>query len=219
MGLTRTDTIEQLEGEWATLETFVRAISDADMDRPTRCEEWTVRGVIAHIVGGVLDVAGGTVGTTTGHQYVEDRSTHSPSQLADELHDGAQIAMKLLRTIDDRIWAQPSPFPGLTVRQGVEALWLESFLHEDDIRDALGMTARSSGGLALEISIRHVAEEMAKHAWNQTTLALDGMPKVRIGPGGDSVIGGDPMQFLLAATGRIGAEDVGLDPKVNIYRR
>ena len=81
------------------------------------------------------------------------------------------------------------------------------------------MTARSSGGLALEISIRHVAEEMAKQAWNQTTLALDGMPKVHIGPGGDSVIGGDPMRFLLAATGRIEAEDVGLDPKVNIYRR
>ena len=58
------------------------------------------------------------------------------------------------------------------------------------------MTARSSGG-----------------------LALDGMPKVHIGPGGDSVIGGDPMRFLLAATGRIEAEDVGLDPKVNIYRR
>jgi len=82
MGLTRADTIEQLEGEWTTLEAFVRGISPADMDRPTRCEEWTVRGVTAHIVGGVLDVAGGTVGTTTGHQYVEDRPTHSPSQLA-----------------------------------------------------------------------------------------------------------------------------------------
>src|SRR5437588_7391356 len=123
MGLTVDDTIEQLEGEWATLEAFIRGIPHADMDWPTRCEEWTVRGVTAHIVGGVLDLAGGTVGTTTGHQHVDDRPTHSPSQLADELHDGAQIAMTLLRTVDDRIWAQPSPSPGLTVRHGVAARW------------------------------------------------------------------------------------------------
>ena len=218
MSLTRTETVEGLEGEWASLETFIRGLSEQDLDRRSRCEAWTVRNLAAHLVGSVADLAGGTVGNnTSGQQQVDERLQQTPAQLADEQHGAAEITMKLLRAIDDHYWAQPSPFPGLTVRQGVEALWLESFLHEDDIRHALGMQHRTNGGLALEVSLRHVAEEMGDHGWNRTTLELDGMPKIRIGPGGEPITG-DPMRFLLAATGRIPAEQIGLDEKVNIYR-
>lgn len=218
MSLTRSQTIEGLESEWATLEHFLRGLSPQDIERPTRCEEWTVRDIAAHLVGGVLDVAGGTVGTSTGQTQIDQRRAYTAAQLADEFNAGAEIAMKLLRAIDDHLWAQPSPFPGLTVRQGVEVLWLESFLHEDDIRHALGLPSRPDPGLALEISLRHIAEEMGRQEWTQTTLELDGSPKIRIGPGG-APITGDPMRFLLAATGRIPAEEIGLDAKVNIYRR
>lgn len=217
MSLTRTETVEGLEAEWASVESFLRGLRPEDMDRQTRCEGWTVRNVAAHLVGTVLDIAGGTVGTTTGDEHVEDRAAHTPAKLADELHHGAEIAMKILRAIDDHIWAQPSPFAGLTTRQGVEALWLESFVHEDDIRDALGMPSRAEGGLALVVSLHHVAEEMGRHGWTKTTLALDGVPPIRIGPGGTPITG-DPVKFLLAATGRIPAEDVGLDSKLSIYR-
>jgi uncharacterized protein (TIGR03083 family) len=218
MSLTRAETVEGLESEWAALEDFIRGLSEEDMESPTRCEEWTVRNIAAHLVGGVSDLAAGTVGVnTSGNQQVAERSSQTGPQLADELHASAEIAMKLLRAIDDHYWAQPSPFPGLTVRQGVEALWLESFLHEDDIRHAAGRPERPEPGIALEVSLRHVAEEMGDHGWNRTTLELDGMPKIRIGPGGDPITG-DPMKFLLAATGRIPAEEIGLDQRVNIYR-
>jgi uncharacterized protein (TIGR03083 family) len=217
MTLTRAETIEGLEGEWSTLETFLRTLSEKDMERPTRCEGWTVRNVAAHLVGTVVDIAAGTIGTTTGREHVDERAAHTLARLADELHDGAEVAMKVLRAIDDHYWAQPSPFAGLTTRQGVEALWLESFLHEDDIRDALGKPGRA-GGRALEISLRHVAEEMGRNGWDKTTLELDGVPKIAIGPGGTPITG-DPKQFLLAATGRIPPEAIGLDSKVNIYRR
>jgi uncharacterized protein (TIGR03083 family) len=218
MSLTRVETIEPLEAEWAWVESFIRGLSEQDMDRPTRCEGWTVRNIAAHLVGMVVDIAGGTVGANTGHEHVDDRPAHTPARLADEIHHGAEIAMKLLRSLDDHAWAQPSPFPGLTTRQGVEALWLESFVHEDDIRDALGKPARPEGGIALEISLRHVAEEMGRNGWNKTTLDLAGVPSIRIGPGGESITG-DPRKFLMAATGRIPAAEAGFDPKVNIYRR
>lgn len=217
MSLTRADTVEGLESEWASLAGFIRGLSEADLEQPTRCEGWTVRNITAHLVGGVVDLAGGKIGPASGQGQVAERLQRTSAQLADELHDASEIAMKLLRAIDDHFWAQPSPFPGFTVRQGVEALWLESFLHEDDIRHAIGAGWRGEGGLALEVSLRHVAEEMGRRGWNQTTLELDGMPKIRIGPGGEAITG-DAMSFLLAATGRIPAEDIGLDPKVNIYR-
>src|SRR5688572_26063104 len=125
MSRTRTETIEGLESEWATFEQFLRGLSPQDIERPTRCEAWTVRDIAAHLVGGVLDVAGGTVGISSGQQHIDERTAQSAGQLADDFNGGAEITMKLLRAIDDHLWAQPSPFPGLTVRQGVEVLWLE----------------------------------------------------------------------------------------------
>jgi len=219
MTLTRAETVEGLESEWATSEEFIRGLTDADMDRASRCEGWTVRHLAEHLVENVSDLAGGTVGNTTAGQHKFDMgSARTPSELADELRASAEIAMKLLRAIDDHFWAQPSPFPGLTVRQGVEVLWVESFVHEDDIRHALGLPSRPSPGLALEITLRHIAEEMGRRGWNKRTLEFEGLPKIHVGPRGET-IGGDPMRFVLAATGRIPASEVGLDEKVNIYRR
>jgi uncharacterized protein (TIGR03083 family) len=217
MSRTRTETVEGLGSEWATSEGFIRGLSDADMERGSRCEGWTVRHLAEHIVENVSDLAGGTVGNTPGRHNFDEGSSRTSAQLADELHASAEIAMKLLRALDDHFWAQPSPFPGLTVRQGVEVLWVESFVHEDDIRHALGLGPRPAPGLALEITLRHIAEEMGRRGWNRRTLEFEGLPKIHIGPGGER-IGGDPMRFVLAATGRIDASEVGLDDKVNIYR-
>jgi uncharacterized protein (TIGR03083 family) len=218
MTLTRAETVEGLETEWATSEEFIRGLSDADMERGSRCEGWTVRHLAEHLVENVSDLAGGTVGNAPGRHNFDERSRRTSAQLADELHASSEIAMKLLRAIDDHFWAQPSPFPGLTVRQGVEVLWVESFVHEDDVRHALELPPRPSPGLALEITLRHIAEEMGRRGWNRRTLEFEGVPTIRIGPGGESITG-DPMKFVLAATGRIPASDVGLDETVNIYRR
>lgn len=217
MTLTRPQTIEGLDEEWVNAAAFIAGLSDAELERPTRCEGWSVRNVAAHLVGAVADIAGGTVGAVMGPDHVADRATLTGPQLAGEMTQAAEIASKLVGALDDHYWAQPSPFPGLTYRQGVEALWLESFLHEDDIRHALGREPRPAPGKALEISLRHVAEVMGRHGWNKTTLALDGLPEIPIGPGGKPITG-DPMRFLLAATGRIPAAEVGVDEKVNIYR-
>lgn len=219
MTLTRAETVEGLESEWATSAEFLRGLSDEDMERGSRCEGWTVRNLAQHLVENVSDLAGGTIGNIApGQHNFDEGATRSGADLAAELGASAEIAMKLLRAIDDHYWAQPSPFPGLTVRQGVEVLWVESFVHEDDIRHALALPARPSPGLALEITLRHIAEEMGRRGWNKRTLEFEGLSKIHIGPGGES-ISGDPMRFVLAATGRIPTSEVGLDETVNIYRR
>lgn len=217
MTLTREQTIEPLEAEWKASAAFLRSLSEADMAKPTRCEGWTVGDVAAHIAGTVTDIAGGTIGATNGYTQVQERAGQSPARLADDMEHGIEIALKLVRALDDHLWAQPSPFPGLTFRQGVEALFVESYVHEDDIRDALGMPPRADGDTALEISLHHIAEEMGKRGWNQRTLSLDGVQPIAIGFGGEPITG-NPRTFLLAATGRIPASAVGLDEKVNIYR-
>jgi hypothetical protein len=62
-----------------------------------------------------------------------------------------------------------------------------------------------------------VAYHLDDQGWGPATLALDGMPEVQIGDGGERV-SGNPGLFVLAATGRGNPADFGLDDTVNIYR-
>jgi hypothetical protein len=60
-----------------------------------------------------------------------------------------------------------------------------------------------------------------RRGWGPASLAFDGMEPVSVGTGRGSdsgpVLGGDPLPFVLAATGRGRPEDLGLDSSVNIY--
>ena len=49
-------------------------------------------------------------------------------------------------------------------------------------------------------------------------LSLDGIDEVAIGGGGDRRVTGDPLTFVLVATGRANPSALGLDDTVNIYR-
>ena len=101
------------------------------------------------------------------------------------------------------------------MRQGILTLIYDLYVHNDDIRTAVGM-APAGAGLGLDASVEYLAEQLEERGWGPATLALDGMEKVDVGAGGNPVTG-DPKQFVLVATGRGNPNDVGLDETVNIY--
>ena len=75
---------------------------------------------------------------------------------------------------------------------------------------------RRSAATASARSVAYLAAELTKRGYGPATLALDGMPRYDIGGGGREITG-DPLQFVLVATGRADAATIGLDPSVNIY--
>src|SRR2546423_818506 len=79
---------------------------------------------------------------------------------------------------------------------GVEALWYDTWLHADDIRAALGRAPEAGEGLAGGLS--HVHFELTKRGW---TGQADG----------------DPLQFVLVATGRADPSTIGAGAPPNIY--
>jgi hypothetical protein len=89
----------------------------------------------------------------------------------------------------------------------------DAYLHADDIRAALGLP--SARGDGLRCAAHHVAGYLDHH-WGSATLALSGIEPIEIG-GGGSEITGDPLEFVLAATGRRDPSAIGLDPGVNVY--
>jgi hypothetical protein len=102
-----------------------------------------------------------------------------------------------------------------TLGDGVEALWFDLYAHGDDIRAAIGRPSVSGDGLRASAS--HIATELTKRDWGPATIALDGLPEFEVNGGGGRRITGDPLAFVLAATGRADPASLGLDASVNLY--
>lgn len=207
--------------EYQAFAELIRPLSAEEWSAPTRCEGWTVGDVAAHVIGTLSDVVAfrldglGTPEVTL--RQVEERRGRTPAELAEELDGAGKLAADLLAGFDDAAWASPSP-GGVdgTLGFGIEALWYDTYVHNEDIRAALGRPAARGEGLVPSVS--HIATLLDQQGWGPATLQLDGLEPATIGGGGDRTVTGDPLAFVLAATGRLDPATLGLDETVNIYR-
>lgn len=219
MALPKDEVLTGLLEELASFEDQVRSLDETELATPSRCEGWAAGDVARHVIGGMADVVTGRFDGLGTPEYtrrqVEERSGRSGSELADELAGLRKTAGDLLAAFDDTAWASPGPagYDG-TIGDGIEALWYDTYLHADDIRAALRRPSVRGGGLRASVS--HVAFELGKRDWGPATLALEDMPAFDVGGGGRR-IEGDPLAFVLAATGRADPAQLGLDASVNIY--
>jgi uncharacterized protein (TIGR03083 family) len=218
MTLPREDIINGLQDEMEAFEELVRSLDESEWNTPTRCEGWNVSAVASHFIGQMTDVVAGRLdglgSPEVTQREVDERAGRSPSELADELAGVRKSAADMLALFDDASWNAPiSTYEG-TLGDGVEALWFDAYVHGDDIRNAIGRP--SVGGDGLRGSASHIATELSKLDWGPATLALDGLPEFDVNGGGRR-IEGDPLKFVLAATGRGDPAEVGLDDTVNLY--
>jgi hypothetical protein len=93
-------------------------------------------------------------------------------------------------------------------------LWYELCVHGDDICHAAGIPPDNGHGL--RASIAHVCETLGRWGWGLATVALEGLDELQVRGGGRRVTG-DPLQFLLAGSGRLDPARIGQDERVNIY--
>jgi uncharacterized protein (TIGR03083 family) len=173
-----------------------------------------VRDVAGHVVGLAEDVAKGVPGSRNAEEEAASVRGDAPARVAARLRAAVDAVRPLLAALDDDMWNGPSGVPDLTFGRGVLTLWYDAFVHADDIRAALGRPSDRGPGLAA--SVEYLAGELASRGWGPATLALDGLPRLDVGAGGPEV-GGDPMQFVLVATGRAAPETMGLEPGISIY--
>jgi uncharacterized protein (TIGR03083 family) len=220
--MTVLDRTEISAGFLAELDNFgelLRSLKPADLDAQTRCTGWTVRDVAGHMVGQITDVVEGRLDGLGSPEVTEreakERAGRSGKELADELAEGRARTAEMLPLFDDAAWNGPvnSDYPG-TLADGILALWYDGYLHADDIRSALGMV--SARGAGVRASVHHVADSLQESSWGPATLALDGVEVIDVRGGGEKVTG-DPVEFVLAATGRADPSRLGLDESVNIY--
>jgi uncharacterized protein (TIGR03083 family) len=206
-----TGTIEELERFGA----LVGSLSDEELTTPSRCDGWTTGDVAAHVIGTVVDIVEGRFdglgSPEVTKREVDERRGRTGAELAEELAGATKSAQDLLAIFDDAAWEGPAPggYEG-TLRQGVEAIYYDAYLHGDDILASLGRPSVTGPGL--RAAVHHVAFELQKLGWGPATLAFDGIEAVPVGDGSGERITGEALPFILAATGR--AERPGLP---NIY--
>jgi uncharacterized protein (TIGR03083 family) len=222
MALPREDVVRGLVDELDGFERLIRSLGPDEWAAPSRCTGWSAGDVAAHVVGGMTDIVAGRLeglGTpeVTERQVVERRG-RTPDEVADELVATRKASVDLLATFDDAAWGMPSPGGfDFTLGEGVESLWYDALLHADDIRAATGRaSAASADGLAASVS--HIAMVLGDRGWGPACLALDGLPEFPVGDGAGRRVTGDPLAFVLVATGRADPASFDLDDSVNIYR-
>jgi uncharacterized protein (TIGR03083 family) len=200
--------------EYDAFADLVEALTEDQWNAAARCDGWQVRDVAGHVVGLAEDTAAGVPGSRTADEEAASVRHETPAGAAARLRAAVASFRALLDVIDDDAWAGPSGVPDLTLGDGVLTLWYDTYVHADDIRDAIGVT--SERGAGLDATVCYVAKELSTRGWGPATLALDGTGRYDVGAGGPEITG-DALQFVLVATGRADASTMGLDAGVSIY--
>jgi uncharacterized protein (TIGR03083 family) len=204
-------------GALAEYEAFADLVAALDAEQwhaASRCDGFEVRDVAGHVIGLAEDVAKGVPGSRTAEEEAATVRDDSPADAAARLRAAVGSLRDLFAVLDDDAWNGPSPIPELTLGDGVLTLWYDTYVHADDIRDAIGEP--SDRGAGLDASVVYLARELSSRGWGPATLALEGVPTHTVGAGGRAVAG-DPLEFVLVATGRLDPGALGLDQTVNIY--
>ena len=212
--LERTDVARGALDEYESFAALIEPLDTSAWDAPTRCAGFQVRDVAGHVVGLAEDGVKGVPGSRNAEEEAASVRGDSPAGVAARLRAVIDALRPLLDGLDDEMWDGPSGVPELTFGRGVLTLWYDAFVHADDIRAALGRPRAAGAGLAA--SVEYLAGELTTREWGPATLAFDGVARYDVGVGGREITG-DPMQFVLVATGRAEPATMGLEPGVSIY--
>jgi uncharacterized protein (TIGR03083 family) len=219
MALDRVSVLAGIAGELRAFGELVGSLNMDSLVMPTRCAGWSVTDIAAHVVGTVADIAQGRLegqGTpAVTRRQAHERAGRTVRELTDELANAAPVLFALLASLPEEAWEGPAPNdPDYTLGFAVESIWYDAYLHGDDVRHALGLP--SADGPGLRAAVHHVAGYLQYRAWGPATLLLNGIEPIQIGGGGLEIIG-DPLEFVLVATGRLEPALLGLDPTIDVY--
>jgi uncharacterized protein (TIGR03083 family) len=222
MTLARSIVVPGMIAEYGVFADLLDGLTPEQWEAQSRCDGWRVADVAAHVVGQLTDVAAlrldglGTPEVTT--RQVEERKGRAASELAEELRTTTKTATDLVEAFDEDAFNAEGPQDnGQTLGYGLEALWFDTYLHGDDILSAVGRSTTSKAAHAPSVS--HISDTLSQEGATPATIRLTGLDEFLVS-GGDSsrLIEGDPMQFILVATGRADPASMGLGPEINIYR-
>jgi uncharacterized protein (TIGR03083 family) len=167
--------VDHLERVWTSIEGLASGLSDAEWAAPTECPGWSVQDNVAHIIGiestilgrsapdreiGDLPHIKNDIGRSN-EMWVDARRGLSGAEVLDEFRDVTAARLGQLRALDDAGFAAESWTPAGpgTVRDLIPFRIFDSWVHEQDMRRAIGRPGDLDGPVA-ELAFERVAGRM-----------------------------------------------------------
>ncbi|MEX2395101.1 MAG: maleylpyruvate isomerase family mycothiol-dependent enzyme [Actinomycetota bacterium] len=221
---TRERIADELRSERQALTTYLESLPEAAWDKQSLCEGWTVKDVMAHVVGIASDVANRRldgVGTDESNQrQVDDRKASSPREILHEWNAEGKLLEDGIGDLDDEFWNAPYT-DNFTVGDALQRMVEDIWTHGQDIRIPLGDDTTSSPALTSTLEV------IARDMFNRLPITAPSVGTVHItagdfsatvnGPGAETVtVSGDAITLGLVGTGRIALDDAISDGKVKV---
>jgi uncharacterized protein (TIGR03083 family) len=157
------EVIEALASEYAAIEELVTPLSEQQWGAPTPCPAWDVRANVAHIVGSELELDGSEpppglpAAWTAEHvrnkiglsneRWIATLSGRPTADLLTTFRDVTARRVGALRQLSGEAWETECFTPGGrdTFGRFVRIRVFDCWMHEQDIRDALGRPGHDEG--------------------------------------------------------------------------
>lgn len=170
-------TVAALHDVWARLDALLADLAEDDWRRPTSLPGWNVQAVAAHIVGTESMLLGVTVPdlavTEASHPHVrndigrfneawvDSLSAEPPADVLARFRDDVAKRKETLAAISDEDWDRVgfTPAGQDTYGRFMRIRVFDQWLHELDIRDAIGEPG-GDGGPAAELALDEMAVAM-----------------------------------------------------------
>jgi uncharacterized protein (TIGR03083 family) len=155
----------QLAETWSSIDLLCRELTAEQWLTPTACPGWTVADQLAHIVGTESMLAGEPTPTEeaadlpshvhndigrANERWVTGLRRSGPTDLLQEFQRITGRRLESLRALPDAQWEEPSwtPVGQADYRRFMQIRVFDSWVHEQDIRSAVGRPGHGDGPAA-----------------------------------------------------------------------
>ena len=165
-GIAKDQVVETLVGEWAALDRLLGGLAPEQWTLPTCLPAWRVKDVVAHLIGTEAMLAGeqapvvdvdvkalphvrNDIGAVN-EQWVQALRDEPPAALLDRFRDVTARRAAALRAMSQADFDAPSWTPAGKATYGrfMQIRSHDCWLHEQDIRDAIGSPGNHDGPAA-----------------------------------------------------------------------
>lgn len=152
-----------LAAQWAALDQLLGPLEPAQWARPTALPGWSVQDNVAHIVGTECALAGRTppppaadvrgfphvhndIGVAN-ETWIESMRAESPARVLDRYREITAVRRAALESMTRAEWDAPSWTPAgqKTYGRFMRIRLFDCWMHDQDIRDALGIPGNDGG--------------------------------------------------------------------------
>jgi uncharacterized protein (TIGR03083 family) len=173
--LDKTAIVTALAEEWAQIAKFCAALDAAQWELDTECPGWTVQDNVSHIIGTELSMAGepapdidsddapyvkNPIGSSN-EKWVQARRTRTGAAILEEFNAVRSSRIASLEAMSQADFDAPSWTPAgeATLGRMLRIRLFDSWMHDQDIRQATGRPGNESGG-HVDLAIQEIIDSM-----------------------------------------------------------